>query len=116
MPETSHLREQAAQHMADAETVLRNEELGEMEAQILQSRLMERAYNLMQQVAIIEGDERLLKMASEAASKWATNTRAATTKRRNDEVPRLIRAMEDRKAWARKLMGIEEEDEPEEAP
>ncbi len=110
MPSTKDMREKAGQHMADAESVLHETELGEMERQIEQCRHMELAYCLLQQIAVIDADKQLLKFAGEQATKWATNMRAATTKRRNDEVPRLIRAMEDRKQWARDLLSLEEDE------
>lgn len=104
---------EAVQHMADAQEVLQRTDLGEMERQIQQCQHMEQYCNKMQQVATLGRDKQLLKMIGEQATKWATNLRAATTKRRNDEVPRIIRAMEDRKKWARELLALEEEDEDE---
>ena len=104
------LKELAADHMRDAEESLERTDLGEMERQIEQCRHMELSMVLLQQAAVIDSDDKLLKFAGEQATKWATNMRAATTKRRNDEVPRLLRAMEKRKNWARELLGIEEDD------
>jgi hypothetical protein len=71
---------------------------------------MERYCNKMLRVATLKGEYALVKTLGDQAAKWATNLRAATTKRRNDEVPKLIQAMENRKEWARTLLGIEEED------
>ena len=104
------LRKKSQAHIAKAEKVLRDLSLGEMERQIEQSRLMELAFNYLAQAAIIEEDTNLLKHASENASKWAQHCRAAATKRRNDEVPRIIEAMSDRRQWARDLLGVEEID------
>ncbi|MEL6706274.1 MAG: hypothetical protein AAFP15_18555 [Bacteroidota bacterium] len=98
--DTKLLREQATGLMADAKRALEDRSRGEMDRAIEQSTLMEEAYNLLQQVAIIECDDRLLKMASEAASKWAINTRSATTKRRNDIVPQLVEAVMSGASWS----------------
>ena len=44
---------EAAQHMADAQDVLRRDDMGEMARQIAQCQHMEQAYNKLQQVAIL---------------------------------------------------------------
>lgn len=118
MPQTKaerieSLELEAAQHMADAQEVLRRTDLGEMERQIEQCQHMEQAYNKLQQVAILRGDKALLKTTGEQATKWATNMRAATTKRRNDIVPILVRTVASNASWSealRDLKALEEED------
>lgn len=102
------LKEQSAAHTRAGEESLKRTDLGEIERQILHCGHRELAMNLLEQAAILDDDFKLLKFAGEQATKWATNMRAATTKRRNDEVPRLIEAMNDRKQWARDLLGVEE--------
>ncbi len=104
------LRKRAQTEIAKADKLLRNTELGEMERQIEQSRLMELAMNDMVQAAILTEDRSALKLASDQASAWAAHTRSATTKRKNDLVPKLVEAMANRKEFARQLMAIEEED------
>ena len=103
------LKALAQAYVFEAEAVLQNTSLGEMDRQIEQCRLMELSCCVMQQLAIKKGDGALWKSSGEQALKWATNMRAATTKRRNDEVPRLLRAMADRKKWARALLDIPED-------
>lgn len=104
------LRIKSVDYIAKAEKVLRRKSMGEMARQIEQSRLMELAYNYLAQAAVLEEDNSLLKQASENASKWAQHCRGATTTRRNDEVPRLMAALADRKRFARELLAIEEVD------
>lgn len=104
------LRVKSVDCIAKAERVLRRKSMGEMARQIEQSRQMELAYNYLAQAAILEQDNGLLKHASENASRWAQHCRGATTKRRNDEVPRLMAALADRKKFARALLAIEEAD------
>lgn len=104
------LRVKSVDCIARAEKVLRRKSMGEMARQIEQSRQMELAYNYLAQAAILEQDNGLLKHASENASRWAQHCRGATTKRRNDEVPKLMAALADRKRFARELLAIEEVD------
>ncbi len=105
------LKDKASEWMRRAEHVLEQTEMGEMERQIEQARCMELAYNCLQQAAVLgEIDIAALKLAGDYAAKWSTTMRGATTKRRNDEVPKLIEAMKDRRAWAQELLGIEEVD------
>ncbi len=100
------LQLEAAQHMADAQEVLRREDLGEMKRQIAQCGHMEQAYNKLQQVAILTNDKALLKTTGEQATKWATNMRAATTKRRNDVVPILVNAVAGNATWSEALKDL----------
>lgn len=104
------LRKRAQAEIAKADKLLRDIKLGEMQRQIEQSRLMELAMNYMAQAAILDNDRAALKLATDAASQWAQHTRAATTKRRNDEVPKLIEAMTNRGEFAKRLLAIEEDD------
>ncbi len=94
------LKQRATDYMRQAEESLERTDIGEMERQIEQSRLYELAYNLLQQVAIDDSDPRLLKFAGEQASKWASNMRQATTKRRNDIVPALVEAVTGGATWS----------------
>lgn len=104
------LRLRAEEYLERAERVLEDESLGEMERQIEECRLNELSCNMLSRAAILADDPQLLKLASEQGVKWANAMRAATTKRRNDEVPKLIEDMQDRRKWAQTLLGVEEVD------
>lgn len=104
------LRELSMECFRAAEAAMRRADLGEMERQIEEAGHKELGYDYLVQVAVLTGDHALLKQAGEQAVKWATAVRSASTKRRNDEVPKLIDAMKDRRAWAQELLGIEEVD------
>jgi hypothetical protein len=86
--------------MADAEAVLLRDDIGEMERQIQQAQHMELAFNLLQRVAVLEGDNAMLKNCAEQASKWAGHMRSATTKRKNDIVPELVEAVTKGASWS----------------
>ena len=75
----ARLRKRAQAEIARADKILKDDSLGEMEAQILQSRKMEYAFNLLCQAAILLDDSRALKLASEQASAWAAHTRSVLT-------------------------------------
>jgi hypothetical protein len=77
-----------------------------MERQILQCQHMEQYCSVMTQVALIEGDNGLLKTVGEQATKWATNMRAATTKRRNDIVPVLVEAVTAGASWSEAVKSL----------
>lgn len=99
---------EAAEHMADAQDVLRRTDMGEMARQIAQCQHMEQAYNKLQRIAILQGDKALLKTTGEQATKWATNMRAATTKRRNDVVPILVEAVAGNATWSEAVKRLKE--------
>ncbi|MGH1451199.1 MAG: hypothetical protein ACRBBM_17480 [Pseudomonadaceae bacterium] len=105
------LRALAGDYMRDAEESLERTDIGEMERQIEQCRLYELAYNLLIQVAIMTADKQLLKLASEQAAKWATNMRSATTKRKNDIVPSLVKAVTGGATWAEAVKALKKREE-----
>lgn len=102
------LREKAADHMRLAEQALERTDLGEMERQIEQCQQMELAMCVLQQVAIMTGDDKLLKFSGEQATKWAVNMRGATTKRRNDIVPVLVETVTAGASWAEALRRLKD--------
>lgn len=109
-PDVEQLRQEAARFVQLSREVLDRTDIGEMDRQIECCRLREKAMGYLEEVAILTKDAALLKYAGEQASKWAGHMRSATTKRRNDEVPRLIAMLADRREFARQLLGIEEDE------
>lgn len=87
------LRDRALGLMQQAEGILADPELGEMERQIRQAALMERACNLLHRRAILTGDEKSAKEYGSQAIQWAGAQRAATSKRKNDLMPLVIKAI-----------------------
>lgn len=102
------LRKKAAADMARAEKQLKRSDVGEMERQIAQAQHMELSFNYMQQAAIVEGDNALLKNSAEQASRWAGHMRQATSKRKNDLLPLLIAALTGGASWSEAAKTLKE--------